>query len=88
MKDIAIFGVGGFGREVLTLIQDINKVEPTWNVVGFFDDGYDIGYETHGLKNLGGVKELNEWKTPLAVTIAIGTPRIKRAILNNVSSTN
>ena len=44
MKDIAIFGVGGFGREVLTLIQDINKVEPTWNVIGFFDDGYEIGY--------------------------------------------
>ena len=86
MKDIAIFGVGGFGREVLTLIQDINKVEPTWNVVGSFDDGYDIGYETHGLKNLGGVKELNEWKTPLAVTIAIGTPRIKRAILNNINN--
>ena len=75
MKDIAIFGVGGFGREVLTLIQDINKVEPTWNVVGFFDDG-----------NLGGVKELNEWKTPLAVTIAIGTPRIKRGILRNIKN--
>lgn len=84
MKDIAIFGVGGFGREVLTLIQDINKVEPTWNVIGFFDDGYEIGYETHGLKNLGGVKELSEWKTPLAVTIAIGTPCIKKAILNNI----
>ena len=86
MKDIAIFGVGGFGREVLTLIQDINKVEPTWNVVGFFDDGYEIGYESHGLKNLGGVKELNEWKTPLAVTIAIGTPRIKRGILRNIKN--
>lgn len=55
-------------------------------MVGFFDDGYDIGYETHGLKNLGGVKELNEWKTPLAVTIAIGSPRIKRAILNNINN--
>lgn len=84
MKDIAIFGVGGFGREVLTLIQDINKVEPTWNVIGFFDDGYEIGYETHGLKNLGGTKELSEWKIPLAVTIAIGTPSLKKAILNNI----
>lgn len=87
MKDIAIFGVGGFGREVLTLIQDINRVEPTWNVVGFFDDGYEVGYEVHGLKNLGGAKELNEWKTPLSVVIAIGTPRIKRAILNNIKNT-
>lgn len=86
MKDIAIFGIGGFGREVLTLIQEINKVEPTWNVIGFFDDGYEIGYESHRLKNLGGVKELNEWKTPLAVTIAIGTPRIKRAILSNIKN--
>ena len=34
MKDIAIFGIGGFGREVLALIKDINKVEPTWNFVG------------------------------------------------------
>lgn len=86
MKDIAIFGVGGFGREVLTLIQDINKVEPTWNVIGFFDDGYPVGYEVHGLKNLGGVVELNEWKTPLAVTVAIGMPRIKKAILNNINN--
>ena len=43
MNDIAIFGVGGFGREVLALIKDINKVTPTWNIVGFFDDGYPIG---------------------------------------------
>lgn len=84
MKDIAIFGVGGFGKEVLTLIQDINKVQPTWNVIGFFDDGYEVGYETHGLMNLGGAKELSEWKAPLAVTIAIGTPRIKKVILNNI----
>ena len=25
MKDIAIFGAGGFGREVQMLIEDINK---------------------------------------------------------------
>jgi len=86
MKDIAIFGVGGFGREVLTLIRDINKVEPTWNVIGFFDDGYEIGYEIHGLKNLGGTEALCEWKTPLAVTIAVGSPRIKKAILNRISN--
>ncbi len=84
MKDIAIFGVGGFGREVLTLIQDINKDKPTWNVIGFFDDGHPVGYETHRLKNLGGVKELNEWKTSLSVAVAIGTPRIKRSILDKI----
>lgn len=86
MSKIAIFGVGGFGREVLTLIQDINRIEPTWDIIGFFDDGYPVGTEINGYKNLGGVKELNEWNEPIEVVIAIGTPRIKKAILNNITN--
>lgn len=86
MKDIAIFGVGGFGREVLMLIQDINKVSPTWNVIGFFDDGYPIGYEVHKLRNLGGVKELSKWETPLSLAVAIGKPHIKQGVLNNINN--
>ena len=39
MKKIAIYGAGGFGREVLTLINDINKINPQYQVIGFFDDG-------------------------------------------------
>ena len=86
MKDIAIFGVGGFGREVLTLIQDINRVKSKWNIIGFFDDGYPIGTEVNGYKSLGGVDELNLWDKPLAVTIAIGTPSIKKKILANIKN--
>lgn len=86
MNDIAIFGVGGFGREVLTLIHDVNKIEPKWNVIGFFDDGYPIGYDVHGLKVLGGVAELNEWDKPMAVAIAIGTPAIKKKILSKINN--
>lgn len=86
MKDIAIVGVGGFGREVLTLIQDINKVRPTWNVIGFFDDGHPVGYESHALKVLGGVSDLNAWATSLSVVVAIGTPRIKREIVGRISN--
>ena len=39
MKNIAIYGAGGFGREVACLLNIINEKEPTWNLVGFFDDG-------------------------------------------------
>ena len=84
MKDIAIFGVGGFGREVLTLIQDINKVESCWNIIGFFDDGKEVGYQCHGYEVLGGTRELREWKSHLAIVIAIGTPQIKKKILESV----
>lgn len=84
MKDIAIFGVGGFGREVLTLIQDINWIEKHWNVIGFFDDGHPKGEMVNGYPVLGGVEELNAWREPIAVTIAIGTPSIKKKILGNI----
>ena len=84
MKDIAIFGVGGFGREVLALIQDINRVEPQWNIVGFFDDGYEKGLMINGYPTLGKVEDLNKWETDIAVAISIGSPVIKKKILDNI----
>ena len=38
MKDIAIYGAGGFGREVACILEKINEVEPKWHLVGFYDD--------------------------------------------------
>lgn len=38
MKDLLIIGAGGFGREVLQWIKDINKQKLTRNSIGFIDD--------------------------------------------------
>ncbi|MBR3449324.1 MAG: acetyltransferase [Bacteroidales bacterium] len=86
MKDIAIFGVGGFGREVLALIKDINRLEPTWNIVGFFDDGYEKGEMFNGYPNLGKMEDLNKWEAPLSLTLAIGSPTIKKKILDRITN--
>ena len=86
MKDIAIFGVGGFGREVLTLIQDINRVSPQWNIVGFFDDGHEKGEMINGVPVLGKTEDLNKWDKDLSITIAIGTPRIKKRIVEKINN--
>lgn len=45
MKDIAIYGAGGFGREIACLIMIINGSleQPEWNLIGFFDDGRHKG---------------------------------------------
>lgn len=88
MKDIAIFGAGGFGREVLTLIQDINKVSPTWNIIGFFDDAHKKGEVINGIPTLGTVNDLNGWKNKIAITVAIGSPNIKKSILDKISNNN
>lgn len=86
MKDIAIFGAGGFGREVLALIKDINLITPIWNIVGFFDDGYEEGKVFNGFPNLGGIEQLNQWKTPLSVAVAIGSPAIRRKIVEKIAN--
>lgn len=38
MRDIAIYGAGGFGKEVACLLNRINEVNHQWNLIGFFDD--------------------------------------------------
>lgn len=86
MKDIAIFGVGGFGREVLALIKDINKVAPTWNIIGFFDDGYEKGVMVNGFPNLGKTEDLNLWETPISLAVSIGSPVIKKKILDKITN--
>lgn len=86
MKKIAIFGVGGFGREVLTLIQDINKVTKTWDIIGFFDDGHEKGEIINGYPVLGKTSELNGWNEKLAITVAIGSPEIKKRIIDSIKN--
>ena len=44
MKNIAIYGAGGFGREVSCMLNIINQCESRWNLIGFFDDTKPIGY--------------------------------------------
>lgn len=86
MREIAIFGVGGFGREVLALIKDINKVKPTWNIVGFFDDGHEKGELINGFPVLGKTEELNRWPTPISLAVSIGNPKVKKNIIDKVSN--
>lgn len=76
MKDIAIYGFGGFGREVACIINAINRVEPTWNIIGFFDDGVETGTDCKYGKVLGSMDTLNKWPTDLSVVFAIGSGKI------------
>jgi sugar O-acyltransferase (sialic acid O-acetyltransferase NeuD family) len=38
MIPLVIVGAGGFGREVLDIIEAINSVDPTFDFLGFLDD--------------------------------------------------
>lgn len=87
MKQIAIYGAGGFGREVACLLNKINEENPTWELVGFFDDGIEIGKEvSHFGKVLGGINELNAWPTELSVAFTIGNPKIVEMLVSKVTN--
>ena len=87
MKKIAIFGAGGFGKEVACLINRINEQEPTWELIGFFDDGKEKGEKiSHFGICLGGVQELNEWQEDLAVAVAVGNSVIVHKIVEKINN--
>lgn len=85
MKDIAIFGAGGLGRETTILIDNINKSREDWHFVGYFDDSKDKGTEiSHFGKVLGGVAEINVWPSKLALVIAIGNPKSVKGVRERI----
>ena len=87
-KNIAIYGAGGFGREIACLIKLINGDNPQWNVIGFFDDGLEKGTENEYGKVLGNYEDLNSWQSPLDVVIAVGSPNAVKAIVSRIDNPN
>lgn len=89
MKDIAIYGAGGFGREVACLLRHINETEGSkWNLIGFFDDGKEAGYDNGYGPVMGGMSELNIYKSPLSIVIAIGTPKTLKMLVEKIENPN
>ena len=83
MKNIVIIGAGDLGKEVVWLIEDINKHHPTFLILGFLDDDQDkLGGEFYGYKVLGTIGQLEEIrkKTPFSAVIAIQDGSVRRKI--------
>lgn len=92
MKDIAIFGAGGFGREIACLIRIINESakEPIWNFIGFFDDNASLkgtSISHHGVC-LGGTEELNSYQEELALVLAIGNSNVVKKVYDKITNSN
>ena len=86
MKDIAIYGAGGYGREIACLINQINLVQPEWNLIGFIDDGVAPGFTNKYGRVLGNIDYLNSYNQNLSVVIAIATPEHIKNIVNKIQN--
>jgi sugar O-acyltransferase (sialic acid O-acetyltransferase NeuD family) len=85
-KEIAIFGAGGFGLEVAMLIEHMNRSVPSWELIGFVDDGESTGTIINGYPVLGGINVLNQWDKDLCLVLAIGLPRTKKQVLSKIKN--
>ena len=83
MKNIVIIGAGELGKEVVWLVEDINKLQPTYLILGFLDDDPEkTGGEFCGYKVLGTSEKLLEMSrtVPLSAVIAIQEGSVRKKI--------
>jgi sugar O-acyltransferase (sialic acid O-acetyltransferase NeuD family) len=76
---IVIIGAGGFGREVLSLIKNINIAKHTFEVLGFLDDGLERGMSIHDKEVVGGVKDFTRSGAEGAI-LAVGKSNTREQI--------
>lgn len=82
-KNIAIFGSGGFAREVLQVVLDINAhhaAEPPWQPVGFVvDSAYATGQTVHDLPVHAGLDWLRN-HPDVVLVIGVGASAARQQI--------
>jgi len=86
IRDIAIVGGGGLGKETAVLIHQINEQKKTWNLVGFFDDGLKTSEHVLSYPLLGGLKELNQLDRSIHAIVAIGDPSIRKQVVQRITN--
>lgn len=88
MKNIVIIGVGGFGREVKVLIDQINKTEKKYSILGFYDDAPNCKSHYNGIPYLGNLLDLNDITDSTSVALGIGDPKTKTKIVESLNNPN
>lgn len=87
MKKLYIIGSGGFSKQVIEIIEEMNKVEPTFEFMGLIDDDhYKMEDQVLGYPILGDtdyLKEISEKEEVYAV-IAIFKGEVRESIRKNL----
>jgi len=82
MKRIVLIGASGFGKEVAYIIERINAIKPTYELVGFLDDGaaFNSDSRINGYPWLGPSDWIIDHRDEYVCNCTIGFPAIKGRI--------
>ena len=87
MKDLAIIGSGGVGRDVLNILD--RSYNSSFSKIYFLDDNISSGKHVNGIEVVGKTKELDKFsRLKTEVVIAIGNPNLRRKFQKFVISKN
>lgn len=82
-RNLIIVGAGGFAREVLQLVEDINQRDSRWEVIGFIDeDAGKKGNIINGYPILGGFEWFLEGAENIDVAFAVGNPQVRKRLVD------
>lgn len=87
---LVIVGGGGFGREILDVVEAINAVDlPLWEVVGVIDDDLSpqnaIRLADRGYTHLGGLDSLLAM-APAHFVIGVGNPAVRAELATRIAT--
>lgn len=93
-RELIVVGAGGFGREVLDVVDAVNSVEPepAWTVAGVADDSPTEANLEHLRKRsvpfLGSTSDLNavDLGASLHYIVGIGNPAVRRLIADRLDA--
>lgn len=85
MQDIILIGSGGCMRELVWQIQELNKIKPSWTVLGYTDivppdNGIYVTVGNEKVLYLGTDEELLRRNEDVNVVVCIGSSKIRKKI--------
>lgn len=83
-KNLVIFGAGGLGRETAFHIANDVKFSQKFQLIGFCDDTTQINTFVNDIPILGGINDLKNYQSRIAVIIAIANPKDRYNIFNKL----
>jgi sugar O-acyltransferase (sialic acid O-acetyltransferase NeuD family) len=83
MQKLVIYGAGGLGREVKSMLHQSTQ---EFDLIGFLDDGLAAGSSIAGVPVLGNSDWLSNCPSDIQIVLAIGNPRVKHQVWQQINS--
>ncbi|MEW5595565.1 acetyltransferase [Peribacillus frigoritolerans] len=85
MKPLYIIGSGGFSKQVLEIVEEINTHNIEYEIVGIIDDNTSLlGTQVLGYKIIGDTDYLKDISDVKNAVIAIGEGKVRKQIYNKL----